>query len=117
MPGFHGQANLFLWAVLYRIRENSSSLPLDPWGKIGYYTFMKAQIEQILERLRPNLAMHRGNVELVGVDEETGIVRVRFLGTCDGCALASLTLKMGIESVLVDEVPGVTEVVAVNDAV
>ena len=78
---------------------------------------MKDQIEQVLESIRPNLAMHRGNVELLGVNEETGVVEVRFLGTCDGCPLASMTLKMGIEAVLFDQVPGVTKVVAVNEHV
>jgi len=75
---------------------------------------MKAAVEQVLESIRPNLAMHRGNVELVEVDEENGVVKVRFLGTCDGCPLASMTLKMGIESVLCERVPGVKEVVAIN---
>jgi Fe-S cluster biogenesis protein NfuA len=75
---------------------------------------MKDAIEQVLESIRPNLARHRGNVELVGVDEESGVVQVRFLGTCDGCPLATMTLKMGIEAVLFEQVPGVTEVVAVK---
>lgn len=78
-----------------------------------YSAFMKAQIEEALNEIRPSLAMHRGNVELVDVNEETGVVQVRFLGTCNGCPLSSLTLKMGIESVLFDRVPGVTEVIAV----
>ena len=76
---------------------------------------MKSLVEEVLESIRPNLAMHRGNVELVDVDEENGVVRVRFLGTCDGCPLATLTLKMGIESVLSERVPGFTEVIAINE--
>ena len=71
---------------------------------------MKKRVEQALEEVRPMLKIHAGSVELVDVDEETGIVRVRLLGTCNGCALADMTLKMGIEVVLKEHVSEVTSV-------
>jgi Fe-S cluster biogenesis protein NfuA len=74
---------------------------------------MEAKIQAVLEAVRPMLAMHRGNVEFVSFDEPTGVVRVRFLGTCHGCALADLTLKSGIEEIMKEQVPAVREVVAV----
>jgi len=55
--------------------------------------------------------MDGGNVELVNVDD--GVVRVKLTGACGGCAMATLTLKMGIEQVLKREIPEVKEVVAV----
>lgn len=75
---------------------------------------MQDLVERALEEVRPLLAMHKGNIELDRVDEATGIVYVRFLGTCDGCALAEMTLKMGVEALLKDRIPQVKEVVAVN---
>ncbi|NQV12014.1 NifU family protein [Candidatus Uhrbacteria bacterium] len=71
---------------------------------------MKKRVEQALEEVRPMLKIHAGSVELVSVNEETGVVRVKMLGTCDGCALADMTLKMGIEVVLKEHVPEVTSV-------
>lgn len=72
-----------------------------------------AEIEQVLDTLRDGLAMHAGNVELVDMDTETGIVSVRFQGTCVGCPMSDMTLKAGIEDTLRQMVPEVIEVVAV----
>lgn len=76
---------------------------------------MREQIEAVLEEVRPALAMHGGNVELVSADEESGIVKMRFLGTCKGCPMSSITMKMGIEMALMEAIPSVKEVVAVED--
>jgi Fe-S cluster biogenesis protein NfuA len=75
---------------------------------------MREKIEALLEEIRPSLAMHRGNVELVDIDEEKGIVFVRFLGGCEGCPMSQITLKMGIEAHLCSQIPALTEVRAVN---
>lgn len=75
---------------------------------------MEEQIQKALEWVRPRLALHKGDIELVGIDQATGIVKVRFLGTCKGCALSQLTLKAGVESVMMEMCPDVKEVVAVD---
>lgn len=72
---------------------------------------MQDQIEKALEEVKPMLARHLGSVEFVSFDD--GIVKVRFLGTCQGCPLSTLTLKAGIESVLKEKVEGVRGVEAV----
>lgn len=69
-------------------------------------------VEQALNTVRSGLAFHKGGVELVNADPETGVVTVRLTGTCVGCPMADMTLKMGIEDALIQLVPGVTEVVA-----
>ena len=74
---------------------------------------MQDKVEAVLALIRPKLAIHRGSVELVGVDSETGIVRVKMTGSCDGCPMAEITLKSGIEAVLKECIPEVTEVLAV----
>ena len=74
---------------------------------------MKSKVEEVLNLIRPKLAIHRGSVELVEVDEELGIVTVRMTGSCDGCPMAGLTLKHGIEAVLRETIPEIKQVVAV----
>ena len=75
---------------------------------------MEERIEAILESIRPALARHRGNVELVSFDSDSGIVSVRFQGTCVNCPLSEMTLKAGIESILCDAIPEIREVIAVE---
>ena len=74
---------------------------------------MKEKVEEVLGMVRPMLNRDGGDVELVDVDDE-GIVSVKLTGACNGCAMASLTLKMGIEKILKEEIPEVKEVVAVD---
>ena len=74
---------------------------------------MKEAIEAILDEIRPALARHKGNVEFVNFDEETGVVSVRLQGSCASCPLSTMTLKMGIEAVLCERLPNVSEVVSV----
>ncbi len=72
---------------------------------------MEQEIEKVLKQVRPMLALHRGDVEFVGYKD--GVVRVKLLGTCDGCPLASLTLKAGIEDMLKSNIHGIESVEAV----
>ncbi|MFZ6015171.1 MAG: NifU family protein [Patescibacteria group bacterium] len=74
----------------------------------------KGQVEQILEDVRQALIMHGGNVELVDADPDSGIVRVRLHGACVGCPMAGITLKQGIEAELIDKLPQVKQVIAVE---
>lgn len=73
---------------------------------------MLNEVQEALEKIRPMLRADGGDVELVEVTAD-GVVRVRLEGACHGCAMSRMTLKNGIERVLKEEVPGVTEVEAV----
>ena len=73
---------------------------------------MQDKVEAVLDKIRPNLMADGGNVELVAVND--GMVEVRLTGACGGCPMATLTLKMGIERMLKQEIPEVKEVVAVE---
>jgi len=68
------------------------------------------QVRTALEQVRPSLQADGGDVEFVEADSETGKVLVRLTGACHGCPHATVTLKMGIEQLLIREVKGVTEV-------
>ena len=72
---------------------------------------MRDKVEEVLNQVRPALARDGGNVELV--DVEDGVVKVQLTGACAGCAMSTMTLKMGIERILKQEIPEVKEVVAV----
>ena len=71
------------------------------------------RIERTLDTLRPYIASHRGQVEIVDFDEQDGTLLLRLGGTCHGCAASSITLKQGIESRLREMVPEVKQVQAV----
>jgi len=72
-----------------------------------------SRVREQLERIRPMLQADGGDVELVSADESTGKVSVRFQGACAGCPYRTMTLQHGIERRLKDNIPQVTEVVAV----
>jgi Fe-S cluster biogenesis protein NfuA/nitrite reductase/ring-hydroxylating ferredoxin subunit len=62
-----------------------------------------------LERVRPYLGSHAGDVEYLGLDDD-GTVRLRLAGSCDGCPSSALTVKMAIEKGIEDVAPEVTAV-------
>jgi Fe-S cluster biogenesis protein NfuA len=72
---------------------------------------MREKVEQALEMVRPMLQRDGGNVELI--DVEGTKVKVRLTGACKGCPMSQMTLKSGIERIIKQEVPEVTEVVSV----
>jgi len=72
---------------------------------------MKEKVEGVLDKIRPNLIRDGGNVELVDVND--GTVQLRLTGACAGCPMSTMTLKMGIEKILKEEIPEIKEVVAV----
>ncbi|MCE5279636.1 MAG: NifU family protein [Planctomycetaceae bacterium] len=75
---------------------------------------MDAQVGAVIDKIRPMLQADGGDIELVGIDSE-GVVSVKLQGACKGCPGAKMTLKMGVERHLKQQVPGVTKVVAVED--
>lgn len=75
---------------------------------------MREAVEKALSDIRSSLAMHGGDISLVGCDLATGVVKVRLQGACVGCPMSAITLKMGVEAALMGAVPAVREVVAVE---
>ncbi len=73
---------------------------------------MKAEVEKILEKIRPYIKMHGGDVELISVDD--GVVKLTVSGTCSHCSLADMTYNMLIAGVLKQEVPGFKEVILIK---
>lgn len=75
---------------------------------------LRPGVEEAIDAIRPALQMDGGDVTLVGVDESTGVVEIELIGACVGCPASTMTLKAGIERILKDRVPGITEVNAIG---
>jgi Fe-S cluster biogenesis protein NfuA len=73
---------------------------------------MREKVEKALAKIRPALQADGGDAELVDVTDD-GVVKVKLVGACAGCPMASVTLSAGIERTLKEEVPEVKRVEAV----
>ncbi len=74
---------------------------------------MREKILKIIdESIRPGLQMDGGDIELVDVGSD-GVVKVRLKGACGGCPMSQMTLTMGVERKLKEEIPEIKSVVAV----
>lgn len=69
------------------------------------------KIKEIIDKLRPFLINDGGNIEFVKYEDN--IVYIRMMGACANCQMLDLTLKDGIESAIMSEVPDVKEVINV----
>ncbi len=70
------------------------------------------KVEEVLGTIRPMLQADGGDVELVSVEED-GTVKVKLKGACDGCPMARITLKRGIEARMKQVIPDLKSVEAV----
>jgi len=73
---------------------------------------LEEKIKAALEKVRPSLQADGGDVEFVNFVD--GVVNVRLQGSCHGCPMSQMTLKMGIERLLKEEIPEVISVESVN---
>ena len=72
---------------------------------------MREQVEKSLQKIRPMLQADGGDVELIDVQD--GVVKLRLQGACAGCPGAQMTLKMGVERQLKQDIPELKAVEAV----
>lgn len=70
---------------------------------------VQTRVEQALESVRPYLGSHGGDVELLAVTD-LGAVRLRLLGSCDGCPSSSVTLKLAVEGAIEAAAPEITSI-------
>jgi Fe-S cluster biogenesis protein NfuA len=76
---------------------------------------VRAQVEETLEAIRPAIQADGGDINLISVDADTGVVVVELTGACVSCPASTVTLKAGIERIMKDRIDGVTEVRNAND--
>lgn len=75
---------------------------------------LKERIELALDEVRPQLQMEGGDVTLVELDEDAGVVYVRLLGLCSACSMSQVTLKVGVERTLRRRFPEIMSVEGVE---
>jgi len=77
-------------------------------------TDLRKRVQEVIDTIRPSLQADGGDVELLDFTDE-GIARVRLQGACRGCPMAAMTLQMGIERILRNQIPEVKGVENVPD--
>jgi Fe-S cluster biogenesis protein NfuA len=71
------------------------------------------RVDKALDEIRPYIHSHAGDVNIVDITED-GVVKIQMVGTCHGCPMSMLTLRLGIERILTEKVEGVTGVVSIR---
>jgi Fe/S biogenesis protein NfuA len=90
------------------------TLPGGEMEEIDLKGTPEEKIKQLLsERINPSIASHGGVATLIGVDGD--IAQLELGGGCQGCGLAAVTLRQGIESAILAAIPEIKEVVDVTD--
>jgi Fe-S cluster biogenesis protein NfuA len=74
---------------------------------------MREKVQNVIDLIRPAVQADGGDIELVDVSGE-GVVQIRFHGACHGCPSSHMTLQMGIERSLREQIPEVTQVIPVQ---
>jgi len=72
---------------------------------------MLERVKKVLDKVRPSLQADGGDVKLISVDDN--VVKVQLTGACGGCPFSQMTLKMGIERTIKEEIPEIKEVISI----
>ena len=75
----------------------------------------RAALDAVMDLMRPAVQQDGGDLVLVDADVDTGVLHVQLEGACGSCAISSMTLKGGVERILKDRLPWVTEVLGTVD--
>ncbi|NJN76954.1 MAG: NifU family protein [Saprospiraceae bacterium] len=74
---------------------------------------LKERIDKALDSIRPHLAVDGGNVEIVEITDDMQL-KIKWLGNCENCFMSVMTMKAGIEQVVMAQVPEIISVEAIN---
>jgi Fe-S cluster biogenesis protein NfuA len=66
---------------------------------------LESRVDKALAKVRPFLATHDGDVELLDIDADAGALRLRLLGSCDGCPSSAITLQGAVETAIIEAAP------------
>lgn len=75
---------------------------------------MEEGVLEAIDAIRPALQSDGGDIVYNGIDDDL-VVHVTLVGACGSCPVSTMTLKAGVERIIMDRVPGITEVVADNE--
>jgi Fe-S cluster biogenesis protein NfuA len=74
---------------------------------------LRTKVEKAIEELRPHLQADGGDIELVDVDAEKGVVKVKLTGACASCPMSQMTLQLGVKQFLKKKIPEIKLIEAV----
>jgi Fe/S biogenesis protein NfuA len=95
--------------------EASPGVPPEVLAK-GISGTLATRVVAVLEQsVNPAIASHGGRADLVALNDEDGTAYLRLSGGCQGCAMSQMTLRQGIETTLLEEVPELTRILDVTD--
>ena len=96
------------------VLRNPNRPELGPNASLDLSGTLEEQVQEVLvKRINPSIAAHGGFAELVRVEGSTVVVKLG--GGCQGCGMVDVTLKQGVEVMIKDSVPGISEVVDATD--
>ena len=96
-------------ALLQKMAEDdlvASLLVLHDLHPVG----LAERVHAAIESVRPYLGSHGGDVEVLSIDGEAGVVTLRMLGSCDGCASSSVTLELAVQRAIEEAAPEITSI-------
>jgi Fe-S cluster biogenesis protein NfuA len=73
------------------------------------------RVAAAIESVRPYMESHGGDVEVLGIDEDEGVLHLRMLGSCDGCASSSVTLQLAVKEALERTAPEIVHIDVVDE--
>lgn len=74
---------------------------------------LMSKVDSALDTVRPHLAVDGGNVELVDITDEME-VQIKWMGNCESCSMSAMTMRAGIEQAIMNKVPNIKSVAALN---
>lgn len=77
---------------------------------------LEARVRTALDSVRPYMESHGGDVEVLGIDEDAGVLRLRMLGSCDGCASSSVTLQNAVRQALEESAPEIVHIDVIDES-
>lgn len=76
---------------------------------------MDSEVEKVIEIIRPAIQADGGDIELIDIDRDAGVVTVELQGACVSCPASTVTMKAGIERIMKDRIEWVTSVIQKDD--
>ncbi|MCU1503119.1 MAG: putative nitrogen fixation protein [Ilumatobacteraceae bacterium] len=77
---------------------------------------LEQRVTAAIESVRPYMDSHGGDVEVLGIDEDAGVVHLRMLGSCDGCPSSSVTLQLAVKDALERIAPEIVHIEVVDES-
>ena len=99
-----------------KVVKQSADSSIEESAAVAVIEELETRVDQVLDEMRPYIHSHGGEVNVLEVTDEK-VARIQMLGSCNGCPMSMLTMRLGIERLLAEKVPELkgAEAVFVDD--